>query len=273
MPPSTGWSRYLTPTAAHRRLGLVCLGTGGQSGGLPTLQSRTLDSHGLVFLIAGRGQLRVGGTLHELVAPALFWLFPGVEHGYGPDEHGWEEAWALFTGSALRGYAGLGYLDPSRPVVSVADKHACRRAFDALGRVCRRGGPHVQVDAAAALHQLLAATRHARADHDGTGTPILTALQRDALLPLPVAQHAARAGLSLADFRAAVRRVAGCGPKDYLLRIRISHAKQLLAETDLAVAAISRQIGYDDPAYFTRMFSRHVGIAPTVFREQQQRLG
>lgn len=271
MPPSSGWSRYLTPTPAHRRLGLVCLGAGGQRGRLPTLRSRTLDSYGLVLLIAGSGRLRVGSTHYDLVAPALFWLFPGIEHGYGPDEHGWEETWALFDGSALRGYAALGYLDRERPVVPVADEHACRRAFDTLGRVCRCGGPHVQVDASAALHQLLATTQHARADHDAAGTPILTALQRDALLPFSVAQHAARAGLSLADFRAAVRRVAGCGPKDYVLRTRISHAKQLLAETDLAVAAIARQTGYDDPAYFTRLFSKHVGTAPTAFRDQQRR--
>ncbi|HET6354107.1 helix-turn-helix transcriptional regulator, partial [Streptomyces sp.] len=94
---------------------------------------------------------------------------------------------------------------------------------------------------------------------------------RDAFRPLSVAEHAARHGMTPAELRTAVRRGAGCSPKDYLLGIRLGRAKELLAATELPVAAVARRVGYEDPAYFSRLFTRRVGTAPIRFREQQGR--
>lgn len=77
--------------------------------------------------------------------------------------------------------------------------------------------------------------------------------------------------MTLAELRTVVRRGAGSSPKDYLLGIRLGCAKELLAATELPVAAVARRVGYDDPAYFSRLFTRRVGIAPVRFRAQQGR--
>lgn len=52
-----------------------------------------------------------------------------------------------------------------------------------------------------------------------------------------------------------MRRGAGCSPKDYLLGIRLGRAKELLVATELPVAAVARRVGYEDPAYFSRLFT------------------
>ncbi len=101
---------------------------------------------------------------------------------------------------------------------------------------------------------------------------MLKALSRDACLPLTVADHAARHGMTLAELRTAVRRGAGCSPKDCLLGIRLGRAKELLAATELPVAAVARRVGHDDPAYFSRLFTRRVGTAPVRCRAQQSRV-
>lgn len=74
-----------------------------------------------------------------------------------------------------------------------------------------------------------------------------------------------------AELRTAVRRAAGRSPKDLLLGIRLGRTKDLLATTDLPVAAVARRVGYDDPACFSRLFTRRVGLAPVRFRAQQGR--
>ncbi|MEV0369552.1 AraC family transcriptional regulator [Streptomyces sp. NPDC050636] len=267
------WMRYFTPSPVHHRLGLVCLGVGLQHGALPTVGPRTLDHHVAIIISAGRGWLTApDGQRHVVTAPALLWIVPGVPHHYGADpETGWDESFVDFTGPAADTYTELGYIEPDRPVVPLADTAPARAAVGRIARAARRGNPLLEVETSAAVHELLVVLRRARADTDADGDPVLQALARDAFLPLSVAEHAARHGMTPAELRTAVRRGAGCSPKDYLLGIRLGRAKELLVGTELPVAAVARRVGYDDPAYFSRLFTRRVGTAPVRFRDRQIR--
>ncbi|MFE0402040.1 helix-turn-helix domain-containing protein [Streptomyces nigra] len=267
------WMRFFTPGPAHHRLGLVCLGVGLQYGRLPTVGPRTLDHHVAVVISTGRGWYAApDGRRTPVTAPALLWLTPGVPHHYAPDPGtGWDEGFVDFTGPATTTYTDLGYIEPGRPVVPLADASGPRAVIGRIARAARRDNPLLEVETGAAVHELLVALRRARADLAPDGHPVLKALARDACLPLTVADHAARHGMTPAELRTAVRRGAGCSPKDYLLGIRLGRAKELLAGTELPVAAVARRVGYDDPAYFSRLFTRRVGTPPVRFRAQQGR--
>ncbi|MFJ9418420.1 MULTISPECIES: helix-turn-helix domain-containing protein [unclassified Streptomyces] len=267
------WMRYFTPSPVHHRLGLVCLGVGLQHGALPTVGPRTLDHHVAIVINAGRGWFTTpDGRRHTVTAPALLWIIPGVPHHYAADpDTGWDESFVDFTGTATTTYTELGYIEPDRPVVPLTDTGPARTAVGRIARAARRGNPLLEVETAAAVHELLVTLRRARADTDADGDPVLQALARDAFLPLSVTEHAARHGMTPAELRTLVRRGAGCSPKDYLLGIRLGRAKELLVATDLPVAAVARRVGYDDPAYFSRLFTRRVGTAPVRFRDRQAR--
>ncbi|MEV7884796.1 helix-turn-helix domain-containing protein [Streptomyces sp. NPDC002817] len=267
------WMRFLTPGPAHHRLGLVCLGVGLQYGALPTVGPRTLDHHVAVVISTGGGWYEdARGRRTTVTAPALLWLTPGVPHHYAPDpETGWDEGFVDFTGPATATYTELGYIEPDRPVVPLTDATGPRAVIGRMARAARRDNPLLEVETGAAVHELLVALRRARADLTPDGHQVLKALARDAFTPMSVADHAARHGMTLAELRTAVRRGAGCSPKDYLLGIRLGRAKELLAATELPVAAVARRVGYDDPAYFSRLFTRRVGTAPVRFRAQQGR--
>ncbi|MFF7727999.1 helix-turn-helix domain-containing protein [Streptomyces sp. NPDC008001] len=265
------WMRYFSPGPVHHRLGLVCLGVGLQHGALPPVGPRTLDHHVAVVIHAGSGWLRTpDGRTRTVTAPALLWLTPGVPHHYGAAPGtGWDESFADFTGPAVSAYTELGCIEPHRPLVPLTDTTAARTAVHRIARAARRGNPLLEIETSAAVHELLVALRRARADTTPGEEPVLQALARDAFLPLSVTQHAARHGMTPAELRAAVRRGAGCSPKDYLLGIRLGRAKELLAATELPVAAVARRVGYADPAYFSRLFTRRVGTAPVRFRARQ----
>ncbi|MCX3062088.1 helix-turn-helix domain-containing protein [Streptomyces beihaiensis] len=267
------WMRYFTPSPVHHRLGLVCLGVGLQHGLLPPVGPRTLGHHVAVVITAGSGWYQQDdGRRTPVTAPALIWLTPGRSHHYAADPAtGWDECFVDFTGPATTTYTELGYIQPDQPVVPLSDAAQPRAAVGRIARAARRGNPLLEVETGAAVHELLVALRRARADTAPDGDPVLQALARDAFQPLSVAEHAARHGMTTAELRTAVRRGAGCSPKDYLLGIRLGRAKELLAATELPVAAVARRVGYDDPAYFSRLFTRRVGTPPVRFREQQGR--
>lgn len=51
----------------------------------------------------------------------------------------------------------------------------------------------------------------------------------------------------------------------------MDHAVQLLADPNAHIATVARQVGYDDPYYFSRAFKRHFGVAPANFRQYVHR--
>ncbi|MFI5531493.1 AraC family transcriptional regulator [Kitasatospora sp. NPDC051853] len=265
------WWWYLTPGPAQLETGLACLGVGMQRGVLPTVGPRTLDHWVAVVITSGRGWYESpDGVRHPVTAPAVLWLRPGEPHHYAPDAEGWSESFVDFTGSGLAGYAELGLLPPLR-LTPLTTAEPAQRVVARIASACRRGGPLVDVESSAEVHRLLVELRRHRADVDVAGEPVLEVLRRDACLPLSIAQHARRAGLTVAELRRAVRSVGAAGPKEYLLTVRLNEAKQLLAASGLPVAAVARRVGYQDPAYFTRIFTRRVGMAPSAFRAQQYR--
>lgn len=66
-----------------------------------------------------------------------------------------------------------------------------------------------------------------------------------------------------------VARAATGGPASGLIDARlIREARRQLAFTHLSVASIAYTLGFADPALFSRVFTRVVGISPRAFRQQ-----
>ena len=55
---------------------------------------------------------------------------------------------------------------------------------------------------------------------------------------------------------------------DYLWRLRMEKAKELLLDTDLVIEQISLRIGYLNPSSFRRKFKRATGLTPSQFRRE-----
>lgn len=59
------------------------------------------------------------------------------------------------------------------------------------------------------------------------------------------------------------------GFSEYLNRVRIAKACQLLKDTDLSIAQISGEVGYSEHSYFSRVFKKITGKTPSVWRRSQ----
>ena len=54
----------------------------------------------------------------------------------------------------------------------------------------------------------------------------------------------------------------------YVRRERVLQARRLLLYTELSVKEIAAELGYDDSAYFTRLFTKETGVPPSVYRKK-----
>jgi AraC-like DNA-binding protein len=57
---------------------------------------------------------------------------------------------------------------------------------------------------------------------------------------------------------------------EYITRVRIAKAKELLLEGDQKLIEIAGDIGYDSPSHFSRTFKRYEGVSPSEYRNQNR---
>lgn len=63
----------------------------------------------------------------------------------------------------------------------------------------------------------------------------------------------------------------GVPPIQYITRLKIDKAKELLTATGGSVSEIAAQLGFSDLFYFSRQFKKHAGLTPTEYRRQDKR--
>jgi AraC-like DNA-binding protein len=76
---------------------------------------------------------------------------------------------------------------------------------------------------------------------------------------------ASACGVSAAHLSRLFHRFDTETPKDFLLRLKMNHAAELILRGSLPVKAAAAQVGFDDPYHFSRCFKRVHGVAPSYF--------
>jgi transcriptional regulator GlxA family with amidase domain len=86
----------------------------------------------------------------------------------------------------------------------------------------------------------------------------------------PVEEMVKHSGLAERTFKRRFTEATGLAPIDYVQRLRIEDAKRRLERTEAPADEISWQVGYEDPAYFRRLFKRTTGMTPGAYRRRFQ---
>ena len=104
--------------------------------------------------------------------------------------------------------------------------------------------------------------------HDPVLAPALAALHAEPARKWTVTDLARVAAVSRSGLDERFRQVLGLSPIRYLTEWRMHLAEDLLASTDLGLAAISRRVGYDAEEAFSRAFKRAHGASPGQWRSR-----
>jgi transcriptional regulator GlxA family with amidase domain len=91
-------------------------------------------------------------------------------------------------------------------------------------------------------------------------------LQQHYVRPLSRQEVARAIGVTEGYLSRIFRQEMALSPWDYLARYRVRRAKELLRSSNAAVSDVALQVGFDDSAYFTRVFHKHTGCSPSKYR-------
>lgn len=123
-------------------------------------------------------------------------------------------------------------------------------------------------------YRLLSSVQMQGEDNDA-GTDQVNALvnriARDFAQPLSAAELAAELQMTESRFSRFFRRATGNTFTDFVNRIRVNRACQLLMDTDRLVTHICYEVGFNNIANFNRRFLEIKGVTPSEFRRQADR--
>lgn len=86
----------------------------------------------------------------------------------------------------------------------------------------------------------------------------------------PVEEMVRRSQLAERTFKRRFTEATGFAPIDYVQRLRVEDAKRRLERTDAPADEVSWKVGYEDAAFFRRLFKRVTGMTPGAYRRRFQ---
>jgi AraC-like DNA-binding protein len=84
---------------------------------------------------------------------------------------------------------------------------------------------------------------------------------------ISIEEYSESRGLSNCWFIQCFKEITGSSPLQYILKLRISNAQNLLENTDYTITEIANMVGYTNSLYFSRLFHKYIGMSPKEYRK------
>ncbi|MDA3963350.1 MAG: AraC family transcriptional regulator [Planctomycetota bacterium] len=242
-----------------------------QHGNFPAARGRSIFQ----YTLEGHGHLRFRGIDYRVEPGFAMLLQPPDSYTYQAiDGQAWRFVFLTLGGKdAARHWRTAN--DRHGPLLALADTGPLLSQVQTivLDRLHQTSPPDAWRDAIDAYALCTALTRELAKLEGDTVTPLQQHLrraadyaQRNLSGPCDVDTLAAAAGMSKAHFSRRFRGHYGTAPGEYVLRLRLEHACELLVTTHRTVRTIAAACGFDDPNYFARIFRKRIGSAPLAWR-------
>lgn len=230
-----------------------------------------------IHCLAGAGWCDLEGARHIVRPGELLAIPPGRAHAYGSDiRRPWTIRWFHLTGADLPALAQELGLDAASPVGRPGDDATLALLFDQALSALESGYARAHLlgasralacyltHSARLARQVPAAAPDARMRIARCIDFMRLHLDR----PLRLGEIAALAHWSPSHFKARFREHTGYGCIDYLIRLRIHAACQLLDTSRLDIQGVAARVGYTDPLWFSKAFKSVTGQAPSEYRSR-----
>ncbi len=240
-------------------------------------QGRVIDEYQLIYITTGKGVLQTqSGGKFEVSAGDGFLLFPDEWHRYKPNIHsGWTENWVGFKGTNSLLQSSEHLLSRTRPMFRIGMDDRIIRQFNNIFEMVKSdfvGAEYVLSGSVIFVigHILTLLKRQELKITNQTDEIIMTAkslLESRFSGKVALEDIARQLNISYVWFRTYFKMHTGFSPYDYLLNIRINHARLLLKNSGRTVKDISQASGFESQQQFSKTFKKKTGFTPMQFRK------
>ncbi|GAA0406526.1 AraC family transcriptional regulator [Paenibacillus motobuensis] len=227
-----------------------------------------------VMITGGEGFYQVNdGERQKVVPGSWFCLYPGAVFNYGPNRGGfWDEYYFTVYGERVDEWLQNWLNNPEQVKHGITDDALLHR-MEMMLMLIDSNQPG-NLDRAAMmlelfLYELVVQIEQTQAGHRGTFTlKIIEDLSRSIYVQQKPEEIADRHHISVSTLRRIVHEYSGYPLNEFIHRLKIAEAKNLLLNTEMSVKELAEALGYQDMFYFSRVFKRVTGISPSSYRKR-----
>jgi AraC family L-rhamnose operon transcriptional activator RhaR/AraC family L-rhamnose operon regulatory protein RhaS len=256
-------------------------------------EQHTHDFSELVVILAGHGRHEVGREIYDISAGDVFVLLGDASHCY-PEVKNLSLINILYDPATLRfpradlgalpGYHALFEVEPrlrqrqrfqNRLKLTMAELGQLAKLIADLEAELRSKSPGSRFLATAHLMRIIGFLSRAYSQIPVTQrrpvtqlSELLGYMEQHCAEPLTIGDLARAAHMSETSLFRQFRQIMDRSPIDYLIRLRIHKAAQLLRREQMRVKEASQAVGFTDSNYFTRQFRKVMGVSPREYQRQ-----
>lgn len=237
----------------------------------------------LIYCMEGEGWFVTNGHKYAVTANQFFVLPKHQPHAYGSNEQTpWSIYWMHFDGAKAE-FFSKGFDRPTLIAPQTDSRIKDRLGlFEEIYSSLSSGyGKNSMLYAATCLFHFLGSMKFI-GEYRNTGTRQKEGKEQDVVQTaihfmkenlqktIRLSDIAAEVKFSESHFSSLFEAKTGSSPLKYLTYLRVQEACHYLDYTDLRINQISPLVGYADSLYFSRLFTKTMGLSPSAYREKKK---
>ena len=242
-------------------------------------RSSGISQNILIYCIKGNGWAKISNRNYT-VSPGDFILLPAnTSHEYGADDQSpWTIYWMHFKGTSSVDFIAMMLKRMGDHVAPISFQENRLHLFEEIYRSVERGYSTDNICyASLGLQYFLGSccfdnnynylAKHEKKD---SITLCVNYLQKHIDKTLTLQQITESVNLSVSHFAAVFKKSTGFSIIEYFNHLKTQKACQYLQFTDLRINEIADRLGIEDPYYFSRMFTKIIGVSPVKYRSRKK---
>ncbi|PSL44830.1 AraC-like protein [Chitinophaga niastensis] len=236
------------------------------------------DQHILIYCLEGKGSITLKKDTHTIQAGDCFLIPRKWAHAYKADEQDpWTIYWAHFTGQTADAIMETAQLQWKGHKTFLPHSEKRLELFNSIYQQLERGYRNENLFYAnmtfwsflsSCIYPGIYHPDKATAHHDIVDQAI-DHMDNHLHKMLTLQQMAHSVNLSQSHFSYLFKTNTGYSPIEYFNHLKVQKACQYLLFTNLRIKEVAAQLGMEDPYYFSRLFTKVMGMSPIQYRERK----
>ena len=247
-----------------------------------TLPERTIGDHEFVLILEGYGSFTINSIKYDVKKGMLFYFYPGLIHSGMTEPRNPMSFYAVHFHAAHVEYSGGAWLtsqtDEPLPIPFIQELKNSYLVQDLLKKVnslWNEKGPGYELITRALFQEVLFHvindTKRSSFNYSAYQKveKVIQMICENPSKRYSLSELSISCGYTIPYFSKVFKEINGYTPIEYINKIKIDRAKELLIDEDILISEAASRLGFSDEFYFSRLFKKLEGISPTEYRQKR----